>query len=152
MNARRIGFLLASFWVILMASTAVAGPMHSHAHHAGVTGGAPLHPHAPKAISPFEAKLDDKRLSCELLRHNPLLPCPHHKIPANEKDNRYLTTDCGGGPFQKSSSRSIGDSPRFLIPVVTVEDDSRGSMKILNISVFYDPFYPHSLDRPPRAL
>jgi hypothetical protein len=152
MNARRIGLLLAGFWVILVASTATAGSMHTHAHHAGVTDGAPLHPHTHKAVSPFESKLGDKRLHCELLRHNPLLPCPHRKIPAKEKDNRYLTNDCGGGPFQAPGSRSVGDSPRFLIPEVTAEDDSRDSMNILNTSVFYDPFYFHSLDRPPRAL
>ena len=152
MNIRRIGLLLACFWVILMASTAMAGSMHSHTHHVEVTHGVPLSPHVPQAVSPFEVKLGDKGLHCELLGHNPLLPCPHHKIPAGGKDNCYLTNECGGGPFQTPSSRSTGDSPRFLVPVVTVEDNSRFSMNVSNSSVFYDPFYSHSLDRPPRAL
>jgi hypothetical protein len=152
MNARRIGLVLACFWVILMASTAMAGSMHPHARHAVVTDGAPLHPHAPQAVSPFEVKLGDKRLHCELLGHNPLIPCPHHKIPAGGKDKGSLTSDCGGGPFQGPGFRSVGDSPRFLIPVVTAEDVARDSTNISNNSVFYDPFYSHSLDRPPRAL
>ena len=152
MNARRIGLLLACFWVILMTSTAMAGSMHSHDHHAGVADGAPLNPHAPQAVSPFEVKLRDKGLHCELLGHNPLLPCPHHKIPAEGKDNYYLTNECGGGPFQAPSSRSVGDSPRFLLPVVTVEDNSRISINVSSSSVFYDPFFSHPLDRPPRAL
>lgn len=152
MNSSRTGLLLASFWVVLVASTAMAGPMHTHAQHAGITDGAPLHRHAPQAVSPFEAKLGDKRLHCELLGHNPLLPCPHLKKPAQEKGKYYLANDCGGGPFPAPFSRSVGDSPRFLVPVATVEDDSRGPMNVSNIFVFYDPFYSHSLDRPPRAL
>jgi hypothetical protein len=152
MNAKRIGFLLACSWVILLASTATAGTMHSHAHHAVVTDGAPLYPHAPKAVSPFEAKLGKKRLHCELLGHNPLMPCPHHKVPAKGEADCYLTSDCGGGPFQAPSSRSLGDSPRFLIPVVTAENSSQFSVSVLNISVLYDPTFFHSLDRPPRAL
>ncbi len=151
MNARRITILLACFWVTLMASTAMAGSMHLHAHPAMVTDGAPWHPHTP-AVSPFEVQPGDKRLHCDLLGHNPLLPCPHHKIPAGEKATCYLTNECGGGPFQMPSSRSVGDSPRYLVPVVTPEDDSRVAMNIFNSSVLYDFTYFHSLDRPPRAL
>ena len=151
MNARRITILLACFWVTLMASTAMAGSMHLHAHPAMVTDGAPWHPHTP-AVSPFEVKLGDKRLHCELLGHNPLLPCPHHKIPVEGKDNCYLTSDCGGGPFQMPSSRSVGDFPRYLVPVVTPEDDLQMAVSPINPAVFYDPFYSNSLDRPPRAL
>jgi hypothetical protein len=152
MNARRIGLLFACFWVILLASTATAGTMHSHAHHAVVTDGAPLHPHAPKAVSPFEVKLGGKRLHCELLGHNPLLPCPHHKVPAEGEANCYLSSECGGGPFQAPSSRSLSDSSRFLIPVITAEDDSQIVTSFISQAVFYDPFYPLSFDRPPRAL
>ena len=152
MNNRRIGLLLACFWVILMASTATAGSMHSHAHPAGVTYGTPLYPQATKAVSPFEVKPGDKRLHCELLGHNPLLPCPHHKVPAEGKDNCYLTNECGGGPFQAPSLRSVGDSPRFLVPVASVEDDLQIAVSPTSRTAFYDPFYFHSLDRPPRAL
>ena len=152
MNVRQIGLLLACFWVILMASTALAGSMHSHTAHAEVTLGAPLNPHVPQAVSPFEVKPGEKGLHCELLGHNLLLPCPHHKAPEGGKDNCYLTNECGSGPFPAPASRSAGDSPRFLVPVVTVEDNSRFSMNVSNSSVFYDPFYSHSLDRPPRAL
>ena len=143
---------MACFWVILAASTAAAGSHHAHAHHAMVTDGAPWHPQALKAVSPFEVKLGDKRLHCELLGHNPLLPCPHHKIPAEGKDTRFLTNDCGGGPFPASSLRSMGGQPRFLVPLASVEDDSRVSMNILDITIFYDPFLSTTLDRPPRAL
>jgi len=143
---------LACFWVILTASTAMAGLTHSHTHPAGVTDGAPLHPQVPTAVSPFEVKLGDKRLHCELLGHNPLLPCPHHKIPAGEKDNCYLSTECGGGPFQAPTSRSFGDSPRYLVPLVSIEDDLQIAVSFISQTVFYDPFYSHSLDRPPRAL
>jgi len=154
MNTRRISVLLSCFWVVLMASTATAGLMHpdTHAHQAVVTDGAPWYPHAPKAISPFEVKMGDKRLHCELLGHNPLLPCPHHKIPVGGKDNCYLTNDCGGGPFQAPSSRSVGDSPRYLVPLASAEDDLQITVSSINPAVFYDPFYSHSLDRPPRAL
>jgi hypothetical protein len=152
MNARRIGLLLACSWVVLLASSATAGTMHSHAHHAMVTDVGPMHPQAPQAVSPFEVKPGDKRLHCELLGHNPLIPCPHHKVPAEGEADCYLSNECGGGPFQVPSSRSLGDSPRFLIPVITAEDDSQIVTNFISQAIIYDPFYPHSLDRPPRAL
>ena len=152
MFTRRSALLLACSWVLLMASTALAGSGHSHAHHTGVIDGAPRHMHVPQAVSPFEVKPGDKRLHCELLGHNPLLPCPHHKVPAGEKGDCYLTSECGGGPFQTPSSRSIGECPRFLVSVTTVEDDLQMIASPLAQVVFYDPFYSHSLDRPPRAL
>lgn len=154
MNARRISILLACFWVILVASTAMASSGHSHAHThhpAVVTDEAFLHPQASKAVSPFEVK-GDKRLHCELLGHSPLLPCPHHKVPAGGKEDCYLANECGGGPFQAPSSRSVGDSPRYLVPVVAAEDDLPIAVSFISQSVFYDPFHFHSLDRPPRAL
>jgi len=154
MNARRFSILMACCWVILVASTAMAGSWHPHAHvhHAVVTDGPPLHPQAPKAVSPFEVKLGDKRLHCELLGHSPLLPCPHHKVPAGGEKDCYLANECGGGPFQAPSSRSVGDSPRYLVPVGTAEDDSQVAMNVFNSSILYDFTYFHSLDRPPRAL
>ena len=142
---------MACCWVILVASTAMAGSMHLHAHPAMVTDGAPWHPHTP-AVSPFEVKLGDKRLHCELLGHSPLLPCPHHKVPAGGEKDCYLANECGGGPFQAPSSRSVGDSPRYLVPVGTAEDDSQVAMNVFNSSILYDFTYFHSLDRPPRAL
>jgi hypothetical protein len=154
MNARRISILLACFWVALTASTATAGAMHPHVHvhPAVVIDGAPLQPPASKAVSPFAANLGGKRLHCELLGHNPLLPCPHHKVPAGGKEDCYIANDCGGGPFQAPSSRSAGDYPRFLVPVVVAEDDLPIAVSSISSAVFYDPFYFHSLDRPPRAL
>jgi len=152
MNPRQIALLVASSWVILMASNAMAGSTHSHAHHVGIIHGAPLHVPVSQAVSPFEVKLGNNRLHCELLGHNPLLPCPHHKIPADGKDNCYLTNECGGGPFQAPASESAGKSPRFLIAIVIVEDQSRTLMTVSNRSVLYDSNLFHSLDRPPRAL
>lgn len=152
MNARRISILLACFWVTLTASTATAGSMHSHVHPAVVIDGAPLQPQASKAVSPFAANLGGKRLHCELLGHNPLLPCPHHKVPAGGKEECYLTSECGGGPFQAPSPRSVGDSHRYLVPVAIAEDDLPMAVSSTSPAVFYDPFYSHSLDRPPRAL
>ncbi|HKI48682.1 MAG TPA: hypothetical protein VKA69_05115 [Desulfobacteria bacterium] len=154
MNTRRVSVLLSCFWVTLMASTATAGSMHPHAHvHPAVaTDGAPWHPQAPQAVSPFEVKLGGQRLHCDLLGHNPLLPCPHHKVPAGGKEDCYLANDCGGGPFQAPSSRSVGDSPRYLVPVAVAEDDLPMAVCSISRAVFYYPFYFHSLDRPPRAL
>ncbi len=153
MNVRRISILLACFWVSLMASTATAGSMHPHVHALAVaTDGAPWHPQALKAVSPFEVKPEGKRLHCELLGHSPLLPCPHHKVPAGGKEECYLTNECGGGPFQAPSSRSVGNSPRYLIPVAVAEDDLPMAVSSISPAVFYDPFYFHSLDRPPQAL
>ncbi len=152
MNASRIGILLACFWVIGVASTATAAPIHHHAHPAVAGVGAPINPHAHPAVSPFEKKLGDKRIHCELLGHNPLLPCPHHKVPAGGNRTSFLNKECGGGPFQAASSRSVGDSPRFLVPVASAEDDMQISVSPLSPAVFYDPFYSHSLDRPPRSL
>lgn len=152
MNSRRIAQLLACFWLILVASTASAGSLHPHAHHAGVIDGAPIHPHAPKAVSPFETKVEKKLLHCELLGHNPLLPCPHHQIPARGKDNCYLSNDCGGGPSQVPSSRSVGDSPRFLVSVTSAEDDLQIAVGSINPTVLYNPFYSSSPYRPPRTL
>jgi len=151
---KRFLILSACFGVILMASTAaIAGSMHSHAHHSGVTsGGTSPHLHAHKAVSPFEHKLGDKRLHCELMGHNPLLPCPHHKIPAGEKDACTIKNECGGGPFQAPASESVGKSPRFLNPVGSSEDDLLVTAGSTSPTVIYDPFYIHSLDRPPRAL
>jgi len=117
-----------------------------------VIDGAPLQPQASKAVSPFAANLGGKRLHCELLGHNPLLPCPHHKVPAGGKEDCYIANDCGGGPFQVPSSWSAGDYPRFLVPAVTTQDDSRIAMNVFNSSALYDSTYFHSLDRPPRAL
>ena len=99
MNSRRISILLACLGVILMASTATAGSVHSraHVHPAVVIDGAPLNPQAVHAVSPFEVKPGGKRLHCELLGHSPLLPCPHHKVPAGGKEECYLTNECGGG-------------------------------------------------------
>jgi hypothetical protein len=108
--------------------------------------------HVPQAVSPFEVKPGDKRLHCELLGHNPLLPCPHHKVPAGGKSDCYLTNECGGGPFQAPSTRSVGEYPRFLVSVASVEDDLQITESPLAQIIFYDPFYFHSLDRPPRAL
>ena len=154
MNARRISILLACFWVILVASTATAssGHLHGHAHPAMVTDGAPWHPQAHQAVSPFEVIPGDKRLHCELLGHSPLLPCPHHKVPAGGKEECYLANECGGGPFQAPGSRSGVDSPRYLIPVAVAEDNLPIAVSSISPAVFYDPFYSHSLDRPPRAL
>ena len=154
MNARRISILLTCLGVILMASTASAGSVHPHvhAHPAMVTDGAPLNPQVLQVASPFQVKPGDKRLHCELLGHSPLLPCPHHKVPADGKEECYLTNDCGGGPFQSSSSRSVGDSHRYLVPVTVAEDDLPMVVSSISPVVFYDPFYFHSLDRPPRAL
>lgn len=143
---------MACCWVILLASTATAGTMHSHAHPAAITDGAPWNPQASHAVSPFGVKPEAKRLHCELLGHNPLLPCPHHKIPAEGKDNFYLSNGCGGGPFQAPFYRSFGDSPRFLIPVATVEEDVPVALHVFSSTVFYDSTFTFSLDRPPRAL
>ncbi len=149
---RRISILLACFGVILMASTATAGSTHHHDHKAVAAYGAPVSLHAHQAVSPFEVKLGDKRLHCELLGHSPLLPCPHHKVPAGEKDRCFLTSDCGGGPFPAPSLRSMGDQPRILVPVASADDDLLLSGSAFSTAVFYDPFFSHSLDRPPRAL
>lgn len=143
---------MAFFWVILAASTATAGSLHPHDHKAGAVYGGPWHPQAPKAVSPFEVKKDGKRIHCELLGHNPLLPCPHHKIPAEGKDASFITNDCGGGPFPAPSSRSMGGQPRFLVPVASVEDDLQFSVRAFTSAVFYDPFLSTTRDRPPRAL
>jgi hypothetical protein len=149
-----MSILLAFCWVILAASNVTAGSAHyhGHAHSAVVTDGAPLHPQVLKAVSPFEVKLGDKGIHCELLGHNPLLPCPHHKVPEGGKEDCYLANDCGGGPFQAPSSRSFGDSPRYLVPVLAAQEDSRVAMNVFNSPVWYDFTYFHSLDRPPRAL
>jgi len=152
MNLRLIALLVACSWVVLMASTALAGSTHSHTHHKGVTQGAPLNSHAPQAASPFEVQLGDKRLHCELLGHNPLLPCPHGKIPAEGKDNCFLANECDGGPFQSPASESAGKSPRFLGAVTSVQRHSQIFTTHSNHSVLYDSSFPHSLDRPPRAL
>lgn len=152
MHPKTTGLLLTCFWLVLTASNAMAGSTHSHTHHVGVTSGAPLHVPLSQAISPFEVKLGNKRLHCELLGHNPLLPCPHHKVPADGKDNCYLANECGGGPFQAPASESAEKSPRFLIATVPVEDQPRISMTVPNRSVLYDSNFFHSLDRPPRAL
>jgi hypothetical protein len=154
MKFRRVSILLACFWVILAASTAVAGSMHSHGHASPlvIADGAPLQPHAIKAVSPFEVKAGDKGLHCELLGHNPLIPCPHHKVPADGKEECYLTTDCGGGPFQAPFSRSAGEFPRFLVSVATVEDDLPIAVRSIRLTEYYDTFFSHSLDRPPRTL
>ena len=156
MNFRRTCILLAFIGMILMASTAIAGSMHSHSHgHAHlkvVSDGAPLNPHVVKAASPFEVKSGSKGLHCELLGHNPLIPCPHHKVPADGKEECYLANECGGGPFQASPSRSVGDSHRYLVPVVLAEDNLPIAVLPIHVTVYYDPFYSHSIDRPPRAL
>ena len=154
MNFRRMCILLASIGMILMASAAIAGSMHSHGHAYPlvITDGVPLNPHVVKAVSPFEVKPGGKGLHCELLGHNPLIPCPHHKVPADGKKECYLANECGGGPFQASPSRSVGDSHRYLVPVALAEDDLPMSVGFINPAVFYDPFYSHSIDRPPRTL
>ena len=153
MNVRRFIILLACLGVILMASSASARSMHPHvhAHPAVVTDGAPLN-HQVQVVSPFQVKPGGKRLHCELLGHSPLLPCPHHKVPVEGKEECYLTNECGGGPFQSSSSRPVGDSHRYLVPVTVAKDDLPMAVSSINPVVFYDPFYFHSLDRPPRAL
>ena len=152
MSPRLIALLVACSWAILMASTALAGSTHSHAHHRGVNQGAPLNSHVPQAVSPFEVKLGDKRLHCELLGHNPLLPCPHGKIPTEGKDKSFLANECDGGPFQAPASESAGESPRFLGAVTAVVDLSQNFTAVSNYSVLYDSNFPRSLDRPPRAL
>ena len=154
MNARRICILMAFCGLILVASTATAGSLHSHAHaHKAVAGdGAPWNPHIHKAVSPFETQTGDKRIHCELLGHNPLLPCPHHQLPAEGKRACYLTNECGGGPFSAPSSRSGGDMPRFLVSVTFAEAEVQIFMTVWNHTELYDPFHFHSLDRPPRAL
>ncbi len=149
---RRIVLLLACFGVLLMASSAIAGSMHSHAHHTGISDGTPFHMPVSQAVSPFEVNSGNKRLHCELLGHNPFIPCPNHKVPTGGKGDCFLTSECGGGPFQVPSSRSVGKFPRFLVPVVTVEDDLQMTASLQARTNFYDPFYPHYLDRPPRAL
>ena len=153
MNVRRVCILLACLGMILMASTALAGSMHSHAHHSGVvTDESPLRPQFVKAASPFELKPGSNGLHCELLGHSPLIPCPHHKVPASGKEEWYLANECGGGPFQAQSSRSVGDSHRYLVPIASAEDDLPMATGFINPVVFYDPFYSQSLDRPPRTL
>lgn len=151
MNASRIGILLACFWVIGVSS-ATAGPMHSHAYPAVAGDGAPVNPPAPKAVSPFDRKLEGKRIHCELLGHNPLLPCPHHKAPAGGNRASFLSKECGGGPFQAPSSRSFAGTPQFLVPIASAGDEQRASVSYWNTAVFYDSLLSHSLDRPPRSL
>ncbi len=147
---------MACCWLILVASTATAGSLHpqanAHAHKTVAGDGAPWNLHNHKAVSPFEAPTGDIRLHCELLGHNPLLPCPHHQIPAEGKRACYVTNDCGGGPFPAPSSRSVGDAPRFLVSVAVAEADMPIVMTVWNHAVLYDPFHSHSLARPPRAL
>jgi hypothetical protein len=154
MNARRTCILLACLGVILMASTAMAGSMHPHSHVHPAVGidESPLRPQFVKADSPFEVKPGGKRLHCELLGHSPLLPCPHHKVPADGKEECYLTSECGGGPFQAPSPRSVGDSHRYLVPVASADDDLPMAVSSIRTAVVYDPFYFHSLDRPPRTF
>ena len=152
MNASRIGILLACFWVIGVASTATAGPMHSHAYPAVAGDGAPINPHALKAVSPFEKNLGDKRIHCELLGHNPLLPCPHHKVPAGGNRTSFLNKECGGGPFQAPSSRSFAGTPPFLVHMASAGDGPQASVNYWNTAVFYDSLLSHSIDRPPRSL
>ncbi len=145
---------MACCWLILGASTATAGFLHAHTHaHQTVAGdGAPWNPHIHKAVSPFETPIGDKRVHCELLGHNPLLPCPHHQMPAEGKRACYLTNECGGGPSPAPPSRSAGDMPRFLVSVPLAEADVPIFMTVWHHAVLYDPFHSHSLDRPPRAL
>lgn len=154
MQTRRISILMACCWLILGASTATAGSLHAHTHaHQTVAGdGALWNPHIHKAVSPFETPIGDKRLHCELLGHNPLLPCPHHQMPAKGKRACYLTNECGGGPFPAPPSRSAGDMPRFLVSVPLAEADVPIFMTVWHHAVLYDPCHSHSLDRPPRAL
>lgn len=83
----------------LAASTALASGAHSHAHNPGVTQDTLMNSHSsPQAISPFEKAAGKKHVHCDLLRHSPLLPCPHHKIPAGDEVPCSLANDCGGGP------------------------------------------------------
>jgi len=152
MFLKRIIILVACFWVVLVASTAVAGPMHDHGLKTVASNGAPVNLHVHKAASPFEVKGGGKRLHCELLGHSPLLPCPHHKIPMGEKDRFHLSKECDGGPFPVPSSRSMGDSPRFLVPMATPDNGLPFSGGALSIAVFYDSFLSFTAERPPRAL
>jgi hypothetical protein len=154
MVIRQIYMLLACIGLVLVASTAVAGSIHSHGHASPlvIADGMPLNPNAVKAASPFEVKPGSKVLHCKLLGHSPLIPCPHHKVPADGKDECYLTTDCGGGPFQAPSSRSVGDPPRYLISEAMAENDLPIAVRSIHATVCYDPFYSHLIDRPPRAL
>ncbi|MCZ6541239.1 MAG: hypothetical protein O6704_06270, partial [Nitrospinae bacterium] len=71
MKTRRISLFMACCWLILVASTATAGSLHTHtpAHQAVAGDGAPWNPHIHKAVSPFEAPTRDQRLHCELLGH-----------------------------------------------------------------------------------
>jgi len=62
------------------------------------------------ADSPFHKGMEEKRLHCDLLRHNPLMPCPHHKIPLGEKASCSVANDCGGGtgaPLLKTEFRPL---------------------------------------------
>jgi len=152
MNIRRFIVAGVCLWAILLASIAAAGPMHTHARHIAVADDAPWKPHVVQAVSPFKLHLKDKRLHCELLGHSPLLPCPHHKVPAGEKTKCYISNECSGGPLSAPSARSFGDSPRFLVPVASAADDSQFGMNTLVTPIFYDSIFSHSLDRPPRAL
>lgn len=150
MLARQMLILSACFMFILVAVNAEAGSMHSYNTEA--LAGTHLHSHAHQAVSPFKVKHENKRLHCELLGHNPLLPCPHRNIPANKRNECFLTNECGGGPFPEPAYRSIGDYPRFLVSLVTADEDLSSFVYVLNIPIIYNATFYHSLDRPPQAL
>ncbi len=121
-----------------VASAMPAVSHHSHSDH-------------HKSLSPFGIK-HGKRLHCELLGHNPLLPCPHHNKPAGKKKNCLLTSDCGGGSFPAPNSQSAGDYPRFLKPLITTDENLPSFATVLAPTSFYDALFFSSLDRPPQAL
>ena len=133
--------LIAFFLTALLGGTASAMP--GHTHH-GSTG-------SGDTLSPFNIK-HEKRLHCELLGHNPLLPCPHQRVPAGKNKTCFLTNDCGGGPFPVPTSRSAADFPRFVAPSVMSDGDISFLTYVLTPHLFYDASIVSSLDRPPQAL
>jgi hypothetical protein len=144
----RLLILSVCFVFTLIAVNAEAGLTHSH----NAKAGAHVHAHADQAVSPFGDKLGNNRLHCELLGHNPLLPCPHHKMPSDKQNDCFLSNECGGGPFSASAYRSAGDYPRFLVPPVTADEDLPFFAYVLSTPIIYNVTVYHSLDRPPQAL
>ena len=136
MNTGRIMMVAVFFWLMTLAtSTALASGGHSHAHNPGVMQDMPMNSHSsPQAVSPFEKATGKKHIHCDLLRHSPQLPCPHHKIPAEDDEPSSLANDCGGGPAGS-----------------TLHKDSRSPF-VAGRVLFTSPAAPHDVKLAPKLF
>ncbi len=131
-------YILIFLAVIFLIGVSGANASISHEHHEGVSN------------SPFDGKLKNHSLFCQLNKHHPVgQACPHTRAKGDLMEVR-LAVDCAGNPNATAPAVPAPGKSHLLFSAFKPLPVLESAENIFISSEILQNFFPDPIDHPPR--